>query len=407
MKFNKNKIKPTVIGLGYVGLPVFLKLAKKFDVVGFDINTKRVKNLNNGFDENEIEKKKIKLRKNSFFTSNKKKITKCNFFIICVPTPIFKNKLPDLNYLRSASKLVGKCLKKNDIVIFESTVYPGVTNNFCKNILEKNSKLKSGKDFFICYSPERINPGDKIHQIDKIAKIVSIENRKIKNSVLSVYKNITKKIVFSNNIDEAETSKVIENIQRDLNIALVNEIFMVCKKLGVNFFNVMKLASTKWNFINYKPGLVGGHCLPVDPYYFSYIANKKNLKTNILLAGRKTNESMVQYVVKSVSKKIKKTNSKNKNILVCGITYKSNVPDIRNSLALKIFKKLKKKYKHIDCYDPIFNENLKSIKLKKKININKYNLIIFLVNHRKFKSMERKIKNKSKILDLFGFFVKR
>ena len=358
-------------------------------------------------DEKEIEKKKIKIRKKSFFTSDKKKRTKWNFFIICVPTPIFKNKLPDLNYLRSASKLVGKCLKKNDIVIFESTVYPGVTNNFCKNILEKNSKLKSGKDFFICYSPERINPGDKIYQIDKIAKIVSIENRKIKNSVLSVYKNITKKIVFSNNIIEAETSKVIENIQRDLNIALVNEIFMVCKKLGVNFFNVMKLASTKWNFINYKPGLVGGHCLPVDPYYFSYIANKKNLKTNILLAGRKTNESMVQYVVKSVSKKIKNANSKNKNILVCGITYKSNVPDIRNSLALKIFKKLKTKYKHIDCYDPIFNKNLKSIKLKKKININKYNLIIFLVNHRKFKSMERKIKNKSKILDLFGFFVKR
>ena len=399
MKFNKNKIKPTVIGLGYVGLPVFLKLAKKFDVVGFDINTKRVKNLNNGFDENEIEKKKIKLRKNSFFTSDKKKITKCNFFIICVPTPIFKNKLPDLNYLRSASKLVGKCLKKNDIVIFESTVYPGVTNNFCKNILEKNSKLKSGKDFFICYSPERINPGDKIYQIDKIAKIVSIENRKIKNSVLSVYKNITKKIVFSKNIIEAETSKVIENIQRDLNIAFINEIYKVCDASNINFKNVIRLAKSKWNFISFEPGLVGGHCLPVDPYYFSYFAKKMGAKTDIILNGRKTNNDMINFISNKISKKIFQIdNFKKKKIVVMGLTYKKNVADTRNSLAIKILKILQKKFKNIKAYDSLLiKKDHKNLKFARKKMLNKFDVYIILNKHDVFKKFIEKIPRKKVI----------
>ena len=332
------KLYPCVIGLGYVGFPIFTKLDKKFKTIGYDINLKRINDLKNGININQINQNKFRVKNKSLFTNKLKDIKYCNFYIITVPTPIYDNQKPTLEFLIKATKTVGKVLKKGDIVFYESTVYPGVTLEVCLPILKKISKLNYKTDFNIGYSPERINPGDKKNTLRNITKLISFENLKIKKKTLLIYKSISKKLVISNNIIETETSKVIENIQRDLNIALVNEIFMVCKKLGVNFFNVMKLASTKWNFINYKPGLVGGHCLPVDPYYFSYIANKKNLKTNILLAGRKTNESMVQYVVKSVSKKIKNTNSKNKNILVCGITYKSNVQDITNSISFKIFK---------------------------------------------------------------------
>ena len=265
-------LKICVIGLGYVGLPICLKLAKNFKTVGYDINSKRIDSLKKGIDfNNEFKKKEIK-QINLTFSRNIEDIDRCNFYIICVPTPITFSKKPDLKYIKKTFDLLSKILKKNDIIVLESTVYPGVTNDICKNILSKTKK-----SFYIGYSPERVNPGDKNHTISKINKIVSIEttNRKIINKVKKVYSHVCKKIFFSKNIREAETAKVIENIQRDLNIGLFNEIYKVCEKLNINFNEVIRLASSKWNFIKYNKGLVGGHCLPVDPYYISYLAKKK------------------------------------------------------------------------------------------------------------------------------------
>ena len=269
------QIYPCVIGLGYVGFPIFKELIKKFKVNGFDINKKRITELKKGIDNNETIRKKFFLPNRNKITNSLNDIRKSNFFIICVPTPIFKNNKPDLTLLIKATKNIAKIIKKDDIIFFESTVYPGVTRKICLPIIEKYSSLKEGQDFHIGYSPERINPGDKTHKINNISKIVAFENKKIKNRVLEVYKSITNKIIISNNIEEAETSKVIENIQRDLNIGLMNEIYKVSKKINIKFENVIKLAKTKWNFIEFNPGLVGGHCLPVDPYYFSFLAKKK------------------------------------------------------------------------------------------------------------------------------------
>ena len=398
------KIIPCVIGLGYVGLPIFLRLKKKFNTVGYDNNEIRIKDLIEGVNENEPYKKKFNLKKNSFFTNSLKKISHCNFYIVCVPTPVFKNNKPNLKYLELASKNLAKVIKKNDIVVFESTVYPGVTKK-CSEIIEKYSKLKKNKDFYVGYSPERVNPGDQKHTIEKISKIVATENSYAKKNMIQVYRQVSNNIVFSKNIKEAETSKVIENIQRDLNIALMNEIFIVCNKLKINFKEVLGLASTKWNFYKAQPGLVGGHCLPVDPYYFSHLAKKNKIDTKILLAGRKVNNSMKDYVVNNIKKKIKK----NDKILICGVTYKANVPDIRNSLSLKIANKLQKKYKNIDIYDPLIDKNNKLVSnLKEKIlNLNKYKFIIFLVNHDQFEKIAKQIRKKKlqkRTIDLFNFY---
>ena len=271
-------IKVCVIGLGYVGLPICLKSSYKFKTVGFDTNKLRIKNLNKKFDQNNEYKKKDFSNKNLTFADKIYKIKNCNFFIICVPTPVKKNNNPDLAPIENSFNTISKILKKGDIIVLESTVYPGVTNKFTK-ILEKRQKLKNDKDFFICYSPERINPGDKKKNLTNINKIIALntKNKKIKDKVKKVYNNFCKKLIITNHIKEAETAKVIENIQRDLNIALFNEILMICDKLNLNFSEVVRLARTKWNFINFQPGLVGGHCLPVDPYYLSYIAKKINL----------------------------------------------------------------------------------------------------------------------------------
>ena len=267
------KIIPSVIGLGYVGLPLFIRLQKKFRTIGFDTDISRILKLNHKVDINkEFSKKDLILKKGSFFTKKVSRLKKSNFFIITVPTPVNKNNIPNLKYLKKSCLIVGKILKKNDIVFFESTVYPGVTENFCAKILEKKSKLRLNRDFFIGYSPERINPGDKNHSVDKIFKIVSTNNQSTMKVAKKVYSCISKKLTFTFNIKEAESAKVIENIQRDLNIGLMNEIYKVCYKSNINFKNVIKLASTKWNFLKFNPGLVGGHCLPVDPYYYSSFA---------------------------------------------------------------------------------------------------------------------------------------
>ena len=302
------KIFPAVIGLGYVGLPIFLRLNKKFQTVGYDINKYRIKNLQKKKDLNkEFDSKHLSLKNKSFFSYKSSDLEKSNFFIITVPTPIYSNNTPDLRNLINVSYALKTILKKGDIIFFESTVYPGVTENICTKILEKGSKLKSNKDFFVGYSPERINPGDNDHTIEKIDKIIAIKKAKQLNAK-HVYKHLAKKLIFTESIKEAEASKVIENTQRDLNIGLMNEIYQVCNKSNINFNKVIELAKSKWNFINYQPGLVGGHCLPVDPYYFSWFAKKKGLDTKIILAGRKTNNEMVKFTKKMILKKSKNIN---------------------------------------------------------------------------------------------------
>ena len=328
---------------------------------------------------------------------------KSNFFIVTVPTPIFNDNSPDLRNLISVSNILKKIIKKNDIIFFESTVYPGVTEKVCVPIIEKGSGLKNNTDFYIGYSPERINPGDKTHSIEKINKIVAINKKKF-SIANKVYKNLAKKLIFSENIKEAEASKVIENIQRDLNIGLMNEIYQVCDKSEINFNNVLKLAGSKWNFIKYSPGLVGGHCLPVDPYYFSWFAKKLGLNTKIILAGRKTNNEMVKFTKEMILKKIRKYkfNSKKIKVLIMGLTYKKNVADLRNSLSIKVFQSLKKKFHNLNCYDPLIDKiHKKKYLLIDKRNIKNFDVYIVLTKHDSIKKLIRSLKNK-KIIDVFS-----
>ncbi len=397
------EICPVVIGLGYVGLPIFLNLQKNFKTIGYDINKKRIASLKNKLDFNkEYKPNSLKLSKNSVFTNLIDDIKKGNFYIIAVPTPVKKNNLPDLTLLKKSCKTLSKIIKKNDIIFFESTVYPTVTDKVCIPILKK-SGLTENKDFYVGYSPERINPGDKQKTLKSIPKIVAFKNNKIKNNVTKVYKKISKKIIYSKNIIEAETSKVVENIQRDLNIGLINEIYKVCDIANINFKNVMSLAKTKWNFVPYEPGLVGGHCLPVDPYYFSYFAKSIGIETNILLSGRKTNNKMVDFVTSKIFKKLKNiSNLSEKRILVLGLTYKKNVADIRNSLAIKVLKKLKKKYENIKTYDPYLEKkNYKNLKIIKFDDIKKYDVYIILNNHDIFKKLKKFILKKILITPFF------
>ncbi len=390
----KNKFKPCVIGLGYVGLPILLNLEKKFYSIGYDISKERVSSLIKGIDIFGEFKRKALKKKNVKFSSDIKSLTSCNLFIITVPTPIFKNKKPDLSHLYNVCYELSKIIKKNDIIIFESTVYPGVTNKHCIPALEKKSGLREGEDFFVGYSPERVNPGDNNHQLHNINKILAYPHAFKKKEILKLYSNLGKKIIFSDNILEAETAKVIENIQRDVNIGLINELFIACRKLKINFQKVNSLAATKWNFLKFNPGLVGGHCLPVDPYYFSYICKKNNFNTKITLAGRSINDSMTQIVINQIKNELKVKKLERENILICGLTYKKDVADIRNSLSLKIFKKIKNKF--IQGYDPLIDKKFaKENKLiYKKKDFSKFKVYILLTKHTMLEKSFKKLKNK-------------
>jgi len=396
MKDNK-KILPCIIGLGYVGLPIFVNLSKKFDTFGFDVDKERIKELNNNIDKNlEFKKKDLNCNTHSFFSTNPESLKKANFFIVTVPTPVTQSNKPDLGPIKKSMFTIRKYLKKNDIIMLESTVFPGVTEKICGSILSQNKfKLKLNKDFFLGYSPERINPGDKKHVINKINKIVAFSNAKNKSKVLEVYSKLSKKIVFSLKIKEAETAKVVENIQRDINIAFINEIFIFCKKSNLDFNEVIKLAKTKWNFLNFRPGLVGGHCLPVDPYYFAAIAKKYNQNVKVTLAGRSINNSMVGFISKLIINNIKNIKiKKNIKILIAGLTYKPDVPDLRNSLAIDIFNIIKKRIKNIDGFDPIINNRSRiKMKLQKNMKISNYDRIYVLTEHNFFKK-KTLIKNK-------------
>ena len=398
-------LKICVIGLGYVGLPICLKLSKIYPTVGFDINEKRIDKLKNKIDENNEFKKKDFLKKKLSFSNNIKKIQDCNFYIICVPTPIKKSKLPDLKFIKKSFNTISKILKKNDVIVLESTVYPGVTRMFIKK-LENVSKLKNNSDLFTCYSPERINPGDKKNELSKINKILAYEGKNIliKKNLKKVYSKISKKLIFTNKIEEAETAKGIENIQRDLNISLFNEILLICNKLNINFNEVIRLASTKWNFLKFSPGLVGGHCLPVDPYYLSYAAYKKKYKSKVTLSGRYVNEYMKNYVLEYTKKKINKNIKISKNLKICviGLTYKYGVSDTRNSQNLEIYNELKKEYTHVNAYDPFLND--KKFRNLKNINKNYFNL--FLSRGKRFEKIFKEVskKNINRIIDPFCYY---
>ena len=397
-------LKVCVLGLGYVGLPVALNISRKFKTIGFDISLKRIKKLNRKVDDNNEFKRNDFIKKKIKFTNKKKDLADSNIYIICVPTPIKKDNLPDLSHIENSVSIISKYIKVGDIIILESTVYPGVTEKFAK-FLEIKSGLKNNKDFYMCFSPERINPGDNSKNLKNINKIFAINNndKKIISIVKKVYKLISKKLIFTKKIQEAETAKAIENTQRDLNIALFNEILILSKKINLNFNETIRLAATKWNFIKFKPGLVGGHCLPVDPYYLSYIAKKNKFRTNTLLSGRSTNNNMKNYLINEIFKCIKKNKLNNKaKILILGISYKYGVSDLRNSLGLKIFNKIKQKYKNTHFYDPFVNIKNKYTNIK---NLKNFKLIVFLSSGKKYRPLFRNaIKNNLLILDPFNYF---
>ena len=340
------KLKLAVIGLGYVGLPLALEFAKKRKVIGFDTNKTRINELNLGLDRNlEFKKNQIKNYKNLIFIKDKKQLCSINCFIITVPTPINKLKKPDLNPLITASELVGQFLKSGSLVIYESTVYPGCIEEVCVPILEKVSKLKFNKNFFCGYSPERINPGDKKHTISNIKKVTSGSTPKIASLVDNLYKEIiTIGTHKAKSIKIAEAAKVIENTQRDLNIALINELSILFNKMNIDTQAVLKAAKTKWNFLPFEPGLVGGHCIGVDPYYLTFKAKKIGYNPKIILAGREVNDNMSKYVASKLleNMKLKKIKIKGSKVLIMGLTFKENCSDLRNSGVANIVFKLKK-----------------------------------------------------------------
>ena len=388
-------LKLAIVGLGYVGLPLALEFAKKRQVVGFDINKKRIKELNFGIDKNfEFTKKELQSSKKLNFTNSIKDIKSSNCYIITVPTPIDKFKNPDLRPLLNSSELIAKMIKKGDLIIFESTVYPGCIEEICVPILEKFSGLTFNKDFFCGYSPERINPGDKIHTISNIKKITSGSTIETANLVDKLYNEIVTVGTYkSPSIKVAEAAKVIENTQRDLNIALVNELSVLFGKMNIDTQDVLDAAGTKWNFLPFKPGLVGGHCIGVDPYYLTYKAEKLGYNPKIILAGRKLNDNMGVYVASKLIKNLKKSKIKieRAKILIMGLTFKENCADIRNSGIESVISKLKKSKCILNLYDPWVEKKkvrdafniLPISKLGKK----KYDAVVIAVAHEKFKKM--------------------
>jgi len=412
-----NKIKVAVIGLGYVGLPLAVELGKKYSTIGFDINKKRIlelkkkKDTTKGLSSNQIKKSK-KIR----FTHNIDEIKFCNFYIIAVPTPIDKKKKPRLKMLKDATYLVANILKKKDIVVYESTVYPGLTEEYCVPILEKKSKLKVNKDFSVGYSPERINVGDKKHTLTNIKKIVSASNNKSLNIINNLYKSIIKAGTYmAPSIKVAEAAKVIENSQRDINIALINELSIIFSKLGIDTNEVIDAAKTKWNFIPFYPGIVGGHCIGVDPYYLSYKAEKVGYKSKIILAGRKLNDEMGNYIAKEVLRLIRAKTKFNKSlkIAILGISFKENCGDIRNTRVIDIREYFLKKNIKCDVYDPVVDKkevfNKYGINMKPLSNIysNKYNGVIIAVKHNEFKKLAlEKFGNNCIIYDVKSLYKK-
>ena len=390
----KNK-KIAIIGLGYVGLPLAIEFGKKRTVIGFDANIKRVNELIDNNDSNlEISTQEFIDSIYLSYTSRLDNIKDCCIYIITVPTPINKDKKPDLTMLISSSEAIGTILKKGDIVIYESTVYPGATEEVCIPILEKESGLEFNKDFHCGYSPERINPGDKEHRLVNIKKVTSGSTSEIAIKIDNLYKEIiTAGTFIASSIKVAEAAKVIENTQRDVNIALINELSIIFNKLDIDTESVLEAASTKWNFLPFKPGLVGGHCIGVDPYYLTDKAVKVGYKPEMILSGRRLNDSMGPYIAEQVSKLMtkKRINVVDSNILIMGLTFKENCPDIRNTRVIDIVEKFVELNSNVDVYDPWVKKDAAeleyNINLINKLDLCKYDAIILAVAHDKFKEI--------------------
>ncbi len=411
------KKKIAIIGLGYVGLPLVNAFKKKFDVLGFDISLKRINELKNNIDSNNqfIFSKNDNFQ-NVTFSNNKSLLKTCSFLIVTVPTPIDNKNIPDLTSLKDSCKMIAKNLKKNSTIVFESTVYPGCTEEICVPIIEKYSRKKLNRDFFIGYSPERINVGDKMHMLENIKKIVSGSNKKTTNSIAKLYSKIIKAGVhICSSIKVAEAAKAIENAQRDINIAFINEVTKIFYELDININDVLEAAKTKWNFLDFKPGLVGGHCIGVDPYYLTYKAKKIGFNSQVILSGRGTNDKMSLFLSKIFINELRKKKLGN-NILILGLTFKENVSDIRNSKVFDLINHLKKNKYNIDVFDPLANIEKKQIKnfnfLKKIDYKKKYDGIFIAVGHDYFKNIGyKKIKNLTKsknlIFDFKNIFLKK
>lgn len=425
-----DKINIAIIGLGYVGLPLARLLATRYPVVGFDINQNRIEKLRQGIDETlEVDNESLqevlisdyksiynsdnkKFSKGLFITNNIDEIKQCNFYIITVPTPVDRNNQPDLKPLIKASETVGKVISKGDYVVYESTVYPGATEEDCIPIISSVSGLKYNLDFFAGYSPERINPGDKEHTVERIRKVTSGSTAEAAEIIDSVYHSVIKAGTFkASSIKVAEAAKVIENSQRDINIAFVNELAKIFNLMNIDTHEVLEAASTKWNFLPFKPGLVGGHCIGVDPYYLAQKAQEVGYHPEIILAGRRVNDGMGKYIASEVVKQMINNGAcvKNAKILMLGITFKENCPDIRNTKAIDIYSELKSYGLLVDIYDPwakpseVFHEYGISI-LSTYPENNGYDAIILTVSHKEFKNinLQSHKKNGTIIYDVKG-----
>ncbi len=413
---NIKKKKICIIGLGYVGLPLAVAFSKKFKVIGYDNNPSRVKELKKNYDRTLQIKGNLlnSVKKNINYTSDIKDSKNCSVYIVTVPTPINKANVPNLTPLINSSKIVGSVLSKNNVVIYESTVYPGVTEDICVPALEKSSGMKLNKDFYCGYSPERINPGDKTHTITKILKVTSGSTPKIAKEIDNLYKKIiTAGTYMAPSIKVAEASKVIENTQRDVNIALINELAIIFDQMNIDTNEVLKAADTKWNFIKFTPGLVGGHCIGVDPYYLSFKSEELGYHPNLILAARQINDGMGKYIANQTIKEMIKAGKiiKNSNVLMLGVTFKEDCPDMRNSKVIDVIDELKDFGLNVDVYDPWVDP-----KEKKKSYINriipdplksnkKYDAIVVAVGHKQFKAYTDKdylklSNNKKVILDI-------
>ena len=393
--------KICIIGLGYVGLPLAHAFSKKYKVVGFDINKPRVDELRSGYDRTlELTDDEVKesITNGMIYSTNMDDIKDCNIYIVTVPTPIDSSNRPDLTPLIKSSQTIGKVLKRDDIVIYESTVYPGVTEEVCVPELERESGMIFNKDFFCGYSPERINPGDKEHTVTKILKITSGSNPAIATVVDELYKSIiTAGTHKASSIKVAEAAKVIENTQRDVNIALINELALIFDTMNINTNDVIEAAATKWNFIKLKPGLVGGHCIGVDPYYLTHKAEELGYKPNLILGARQINNGMGKYIAEKTIKLMIKAGKliKDSNILIMGLTFKENCPDIRNTKVVDIISELKDYGANIDVYEPWIDEKDKGYYNYNFVenpfkNTKKYDSILVAVGHDKFKSLSQK-----------------
>ncbi|WP_180134925.1 Vi polysaccharide biosynthesis UDP-N-acetylglucosamine C-6 dehydrogenase TviB [Acinetobacter sp. YH12070] len=390
-----SELKIAIIGLGYVGLPLAVEFGKKVPVVGFDIHQKRIDELRSGRDHTlEVSPEELAQSAQLSYSANLEDLNDCNFFIVTVPTPIDEYKQPDLTPLVKASESIAKVLKKGDIVVYESTVYPGATEEVCIPVLEKNSGLIFNQDFYAGYSPERINPGDKLHRVTNILKITSGSTPEVADYVDTVYNLIIEAGTHkAASIKVAEAAKVIENTQRDVNIALINELALIFNKMGIDTEAVLQAAGTKWNFLPFRPGLVGGHCIGVDPYYLTHKAQAIGYNPEIILAGRRLNDGMGAYVVTQLVKAMlkKRIQVEDAKVLILGLSFKENCPDIRNTRIIDIVKELKEYHIDADVYDPWVDateaEHEYGISPVQALENGKYDAVILAVAHEQFKAM--------------------